>query len=191
MARVPNPRFTLEQYLNLERQAEGKSEYHYGEIYAISGATEPHARLSARIAYLLELRLKGRCRVYGSDLKIYLEKQDLCVYPDAMTICEEPEFLDQRHDVTKNPSLIVEVLSPSTASYDKARKSIYYRDLPSLQHCLLIEQDRIYVEHSARNENGTWLLTSYTSPDRTISLPGLSASIPVSGIYEGILGVSQ
>ncbi len=187
MATEPLPRFTLEQYLALERQEEGKSEYHNGEIFSMSGGTELHARLSFRIAHLLELYLKGMCRVYGSDLKIYLEKQDLCVYPDAMAICGEPEFLDQRNDVIKNPSLIVEVLSPSTASYDKARKSIYYRDLPSLQHCLLIEQDQVYVEHSARHENGTWLLNSHTSLDRTITLSGLSVSIPVSEIYTGIL----
>ncbi len=187
MATESIPPFTLEQYLTLERKAEGKSEYHSGEIYGMSGGTETHARLSFRMAHLLELYLKGKCRVYGSDLKIYLEKQDRCVYPDAMTLCDEPEFLDKRKDVVKNPALVVEVLSPSSESYDKAGKSVYYRDLPSLQDCLLIAQDRVYVEHSSRQVNGTWILAQYASLEHTVTLPGVSISIPVSEIYTGIL----
>ena len=188
MATEPLPRFTFEQYLEQERKAEFKSEYHAGEIYAMSGGTEPHARLSFRIAHLLELHLAGRCRVYGSDLRIYIEKQDQCVYPDAMALCGEPDFFDQRKDVIRNPILVVEVLSPSTQAYDQAGKSVYYRSIPSLQDCLLVSQDRVYIEHSSRRENGTWILSSYTTLDQTaIHLQGLSVRIPVSEIYRGIL----
>lgn len=186
MATQPKRLSTLEEYLDQERAAAYKSEFYAGVIYAMAGGTEVHARLAAQIASLLWLKLQGRCRIYGSDLNIYLEKQDQCVYADAMVICGEPQFWGKRKDVVVNPTLVVEVLSPSTEAYDKSDKATYYRGLPSLQHCLLVAQDKIFIEHSARQENGAWIV-SQEDGGSVIALTALGISISAEEVYRSIL----
>ena len=187
MATQPKSLFTLEEYLDQERAAEYKSEFHAGAIYAMAGGTETHARLSAQITALLWLKLQGRCRVYGSELNVYLEKQDQCVYADAMVVCGEPQFWGKRKDVIVNPTLVVEVLSPSTEAYDKSDKATYYRGLPSLQHCLLVAQDKLFIEHSARQENGSWTVSLLEDRTSVIAFSALDISIAAEEIYRSVL----
>lgn len=187
MATQPKHLFTLEEYLDQERRTERRSEFYAGAIYAMAGGTELHARLAAQITFLLRLKLQNRCRVYGSDLNVYLEKQDQCVYPDAMVVCGEPRFWGKRKDVIANPTLLVEVLSPSTEAYDRSDKAIYYRGLASVQHCLLVAQDRIFVEHSARQEDGPWIVTQQEDHGSVLVLSALGISITVEEIYRAIL----
>ena len=140
-----------------------------------------------RIGVLMTVKLQDRCRVYGSDLNVYLEKQDLCVYPDAMVICGEPQFWRRRKDVIVNPTLIVEVLSPSTEAYDKSIKSTYYRGLASLQYCILAAQDRVFIEHSTRQANGDWTVRQHEERGSVLELGGLGISIAAEEIYRSIL----
>jgi Uma2 family endonuclease len=179
--------FTLEEYLDLERAANYRSEFCAGVIYPMAGATEVHSRLAMRIGVLMTVKLQDRCRVYGSDLNVYLEKQDLCVYPDAMVICGEPQFWRKRKDVIVNPTLIVEVLSPSTEAYDKSLKATYYRGLASLQHFILVAQDKVFIEHSARQEGGDWRVRQYEERGSVLELGGLGISVMADEIYRSIL----
>ncbi len=125
-----NKRRFTDEYLELERKADHKSEYYAGEIYAMSGGTEYHSLLSVRIIVTLSRLLLDSCKVYDSNLKVFLQDVRHCVYPDAMVLCGETEFWDQRKDVILNPTLVVEVLSPSTETYDKGIKATYYRNVP-------------------------------------------------------------
>ena len=184
MASQPTDVRSLEEYLQEERKAEYRSEYFAGEIFAMSGGTGRHSELSARMIMLLG---RGSCRVFDSNLKIYLEKMEQCVYPDASVVCEAPQYLDKRADVLLNPALIVEVLSPSTERYDKSSKALYYRSLPSLRHCVLISQDRAFIEHSERQKNRMWLVQTYNELSETVSLETLGLKLLVSEIYQGIL----
>lgn len=177
----------MEEYLDLERKADHRSEFYAGAIYAMAGGTEVHARLAAQIAFVLTLKLQDRCRVYGGDLNVYLENQNQCVYADAMVICGEPQFWGKRKDVVANPTLVVEVLSPSTEAYDKSDKATYYRGLASLQHCLLVAQDRIFIEHSARQESGDWIVSQHFERGSVLSLGALGISMTAEEIYRGIL----
>jgi Uma2 family endonuclease len=187
MATQPKRLFTLEEYLDQERAAEHRSEFHAGAIYAMAGGTETHARLAAQIAFLLRLKLQDSCRVYGGDLNVYLEKQDQCVYADAMVVCGEPQFWGKRKDVIVNPTLVVEVLSPSTELYDKSDKATYYRGLPSLQHCLLVAQDKIFIEHSARLASGSWMVTQQEDRGSVVVLSALGIWLTAEEIYRSIL----
>ena len=130
---------------------------------------------------------RGSCRVFDSNLKIYLEQMQQCVYPDASAVCASPQYLDQRTDVLLNPMLVVEVLSPSTERYDKSSKALYYRSLPSLHHCLLISQDRVFIEHSERQENGSWLVQTYNELSENVPLETLGLRLSIAEIYRGIL----
>ena len=103
-----------------------------------------------------------------------------------MVVCGNSEFKDTRNDVLLNPTLVVEVLSPLTEAYDKGAKSLYYRTVPSLRHCLLISQDRIFVEHSARQEDRTWILTQYSDRNMRVPIQEMGVEISLSEIYQNI-----
>ena len=183
MATLPERLYTLEEYLDLELLAEEKHEFHAGRIYAMSGGSEPHSRLIVRVASLFSLKLE-RCRVYDSNLKIYIEQFDRAVYPDCSVLCGEPQFWNRNKYVILNPHLVVEVLSPSTEKYDRSDKSFYYRSIPSLQHLVLVSQDQVYVDHLIREADG-WKVCQFTDRDDVIS--ALGADIQVGEIYRGIL----
>ncbi|MDQ2711682.1 MAG: Uma2 family endonuclease [Acidobacteriota bacterium] len=188
MASQPAHVYPLDEYLQQERRADSRSEYFEGEVFAVSGGTGRHSELSARMIMLLG---RGPCRVFDSNLKIYLQESEQCVYSDASVVCEAPKYLDQREDVLLNPALVVEVLSPSTERYDKGSKGLYYRNLPSLRHCLLISQDRVFIEHSERQENRTWVVQTYTDLNGKISLKLLGLELSIDEIYRGVLPGQQ
>ena len=184
MATQPQVRFSFLEYLDLERSADYKSEFHNGQIHAMSGGTEPHSRLSSRIGALLNLRLSD-CRVYDSNLKLYIEQFDKGVYPDCMVLCGLPHFWNGQSDVILNPSLVVEVFSPSSERYDRGEKASYYRSIPSLQEILIISQDQVFVERSKRQGDSTWTLVQYTS--RHDRIPVLNSELTLQEIYAGML----
>jgi len=184
MASQPQQRFSFREYLELERSAASKSEFHDGQIYAMSGGTEPHSRLSARIVALLSLRL-NECRVYDSNLKLYIQQFDKGVYPDCMVLCGSPQFWNEQSDVILNPSLVVEVLSPSSERYDRGEKASYYRSIPSLKEILILSQDQVFAEHSVRQGDSTWTLVQHTSRNDLLRVLGVKLSL--EEIYAGIL----
>ncbi len=184
MASHPAQLTKLQGYLEQERQADFRSEYFSGEIFAMSGGTGRHSELSARMIVLLS---GGACRVFDSNLKIYIESVNRCVYPDASVVCGTPEYLDPHHDVLLNPTLVVEVLSPSTERYDKGSKALYYRNLPSLSHCLLVSQDRVFIEHSVYRKEQNWAVQTYTDLTDTIHVERLGLELPLEDIYKRIV----
>ncbi|HEY7392350.1 MAG TPA: Uma2 family endonuclease, partial [Bryobacteraceae bacterium] len=123
MSTQPKTFLTPEEYLEIERRAEFKSEYFAGEMFAMSGGTGPHSRLAVRISSDLERQTRDRnCSVFNSDLRVQVSATGLYTYPDISALCGEPRYLDQVRDVLLNPSLIAEVLSPSTEAYNRGRK---------------------------------------------------------------------
>lgn len=181
---LPEP-ITFDEYLEQEEKANFKSEYRAGEVFAMSGGTEAHARLGARVAYLLSREIGNVCRVYSSELKPYVASVNESMYPDAMALCGEPEFYKNRKDVIVNPTLVVEVLSPSTKYYDGSFKSRAYRTIPSLQHCLLIDSESVYFQLSSRFGD-SWMLTESTERNRRIEVGNLMA-LTLEEVYNGIL----
>ena len=183
MAAQPESLHTFEQYLTLERASEGRMEFHDGLIVAMSGSSEPHARLCARFTSLLD-RLFPACRVYGDNLKLRIESVNRGFYPDAMVLCGEPVYWNDQNDVLLNPQIIVEVLSPSTAKFDRGAKRDFYETLESVSHILLVSQDSPFVECTRRLGDDEWTTERHVI-DSMVSLE--SAALPVADIYHGIL----
>src|SRR6266404_1708800 len=147
MSSVPKTFLTPEQYLEIERKAEFKSEYFQGEMFAMAGAREAHNLIALNLAAALHPQLRARpCRAYISDMRVRVSATGLYTYPDILVVCGEPQFLDERRDTLLNPNLIVEVLSPSTEAYDRGRKFEHYRSVESLSEYLLVSSERIIAE---------------------------------------------
>jgi Uma2 family endonuclease len=176
-----------EEYLERERAAESKSEYRDGEIVAISGAKYRHGCVVSNVAFALRLQLRGRhCSVITTDLRLAVRARNLITYPDVLVICGEPEFAYDREDVVLNPVVLVEVLSKSTAKYDRGEKFAAYRTIPSLKEYLTVAQDKIHVEQHVRQPDEQWTQTEFSKPTAIVKLTSLRIEFSVAEIYENI-----
>jgi Uma2 family endonuclease len=190
MVSRPMRKFTEAEYLALERASETKSEYVDGYIYAMGGAAKEHIRITVNIGSELQRQFKGRpCHVYTQDLRVRISEGSMYAYPDVVAVCGPEEFADDEFDVLLNPTLIVEVLSPSTESYDRGLKAARYRQRPSLQEYLLVSQDRVSVERYGR-DGERWTLTEVTSLEDSIELPSVGCTLALRDIYDKIEGLT-
>ena len=180
--------FTAEEYLELERKAEFKSEYHDGRIYAMSGVTRQHEWIKMELTGSFYLHLRGKnCAAYSSDMRVYAQASGLYTYPDLAVVCGKAQFADGQFDTLINPILLVEVLSPSTESYDRGRKAAMYQTIPSLQELLLIAQDAYKVELFRRELDGTWSRTEAAGLDASIELQSIGFTLRLSELYERLI----
>ena len=187
MSTQPKVRLTPEEYLEIERKAKYKSEYYAGEMFAMAGASEPHNMIITNITSELRRQFKGRaCRNYSSDMRVRVEATDLFTYPDVVAMCEEPRFSDDHHDTLLNPTVIIEVLSPSTEAYDRGEKSWQYRQIISLEEYILVAQDRYHLEHYTRQADGHWLLSETVSLQDIIHLPSINCELAMAEIYDKV-----
>lgn len=190
MAAQAQPRWSVEEYLAQERAGEIKHEYFDGEIFAMSGASRAHNLICANLLAALHGRLRPRgCEVYPGDMRVHAPATGLYTYPDVSVACEPPRFEDDTFDTLLNPSLIAEVLSPSTEDYDRGRKFAHYRGLPSLRLYLLIAQSEIRVELYVRQAGDRWLLSESRDPDEILDLDAVGVQLRVAEIYAGVPGV--
>jgi Uma2 family endonuclease len=177
-----------EEYLRLERQAEYRSEYVNGEIFAMTGASRNHNLITTHISSEFDQQLKGKpCEAYANEMRVKVTATGLYTYPDVVVVCGEPKFEDQYVDTLLNPTLLVEVLSPSTERYDRIAKSSYYRTLESLAEHLLVAQDEIRLEQYVKQANGQWLLFESTSLDAVVELPSIGCSLALRDVYDKIM----
>ncbi len=185
MSTHPKTFLTPEQYLEIERQAEFKSEYYQGEMFAMAGAREGHNLIAGNVFAAFHQQFRSRpCRVYPSGMRV--NATGLLTYPDVVAVCGEPRFLDERRDTLLNPTLLVEVLSPSTEAYDRGRKSEHYRSIESLQEYLLISADRIRVDLYTRQADGRWLLTSSDRLEDSLNLESIGCRLGIADVYEKV-----
>ena len=187
MATQPQPYLTPEEYLAFEREADVKHEYYAGEIFAFAGASEEHNLIAGNVFAGLHAQLRKRpCKVYPSDMRVRVSPTGLYTYPDVTVVCAEARFDDEQADTLLNPTVIVEVLSPSTEGYDRGGKFEHYRKLESLQEYVVIAQDRVHVEQHARQAQGQWLLSETDSTDDVITLPSIACRLAVADLYEKV-----
>lgn len=182
MATLPHDRISPEEYLRLDRAAETKSEYLDGVMYAMSGASLAHNLIVAGLVRSLGNRLPSRCQVFPSDLKVRVSNPTCYFYPDVSVVCGKPEAADDHRDIVLNPLIIFEVLSESTAGYDRGRKFGAYRNIDSLQEYILVSQDTYLVEHFHR-EGDHWIFTAIQGQEGSLKLDSLAVEIPLSEIY--------
>ncbi|MGA9767648.1 MAG: Uma2 family endonuclease [Blastocatellia bacterium] len=190
MASKPKQRFTPEEYLTLEREAEYRSEYLDGEIFAMVGASEKHNLIVVNIVTRLNNQLRDRpCKVYSSDMRVDLRERGLYAYPDVIALCDKARFRDDEDDDMDNllnPALIIEVLSKSTEAYDRGEKFTRYRRIGSLVEYLLVAQDKSHVEHYIRQSDNEWLLTEANSLDHSIYLPSIECHLKLADVYNKV-----
>ncbi len=177
---------TPEQYLEIERAAEFRSEYRDGEMFAVSGATVWHNIIVNDLAGALHPQLKGRGRYFTSNLRLLIPATGLYTYPDLMVICGEVAYSGDQEDIVTNPVFIAEILSDSTVDYDRGGKFVHYRSIPRLADYVVAAQDSALVEHYSRQPDGSWLLKEYTSPSDMVRIASIPAEISLAAIYENV-----
>ena len=181
------PYLTAEDYLALERAAEIKSEYLDGEMVAMTGASRWHNLIGTNLARELSQQLKQRpCEVYSNDQRVQVPATGLYTYPDVVVACSEPRFEDDAFDTLLNPTLIVEILSPSSESYDRGKKFEHYRTVDSLAEYLLVSQDKLLVEQFVRQTGGTWLFSATAGRDGVVQLPSLGCALALAEVYDKV-----
>ena len=186
MSTLPKTFLTPEQYLKAEREAEYKSEYYQGEMFAMAGAGEAHNQLVTNLVIGLGSQLRSRpCRVYSNDMRVRVSATGLYTYPDVVVVCGERRYLDDRRDTLLNPSLLVEVLSPSTED-DRGRKFESYRSIESLSEYLLVASDRVHVDLYTRQPDGRWLLTSASRLEDSLDLQSAGFRLALAELYEKV-----
>ena len=177
---------TPEQYLEIERKAEYKSEYYKGEMFAMSGAKLPHNRITLNIGGELRQQLRSRpCSVASSDQRVLVSPTGLFTYPDVVVFCGEPRLLDAELDTLLNPVLIVEVLSPSTEDYDRGRKFWHYRSIESLDGYLLVASQSVRAELWTREPDRQWKSTKEAiGLEDIIEIECIGCRLKLADIYE-------
>jgi Uma2 family endonuclease len=187
MSAQRKPLYTPDKYLELERESEYKSEYIAGEVFAMAGANYEHNLIASNITGELRSQLRGTpCRTLGSDLRIQAGLSGPYFYPDAIVFCGDPQFRsDGRRDTLTNPSVILEVLSPSTEAYDRGEKFAYYRRLESLQEYILVSQTRPRIEHFTR-QGDLWILQEFDGLAEAVKILSADCSLALAEVYDGV-----
>lgn len=187
MSALETPRYTPDQYLEWERAAPVKSEYFDGQIFAMAGASEAHNLITLNIAGELRQQFKGKpCRTYSNDMRVKVSESGLYTYPDVVVVCGERVFSDAVQDTLENPTVIFEVLSPTTEAYDRGAKFAQFRRLPSLQEYVLVSQTEFLVEQFVRQSDRNWLFLESYGEAASVSLLTLAVTLPLSEIYDRI-----
>jgi Uma2 family endonuclease len=177
-------KFTAEEYLQFEKQSGEKHEFYHGEIFAMAGAGPRHNKIFSSLFLSIGLRLKGKpCQPYGSDLRIYIPENSLYTYPDISIICGDIIPSEEDPDTAVRPSVLIEILSPGTADYDRGGKFKLYRDIPTLKEYILVDSEAINVEMFCLNTHGHWELEEYRTVQEMLSVASLGITIPLAEIY--------
>jgi Uma2 family endonuclease len=176
--------YSLAEYLTLENASNVKHEYLAGQIYAMAGGTPDHAALATTAAAVLFSQLRsGRCRAFDSDLRVRVRATGLSTYPDVTVVCGPRELDTEDTKAVTNPTLLLEVLSASTESYDRGDKFDHYRQLPTLREYVLVSQTERRVEVFTRTADAEWTSRAYGAGER-VSLASIDAAIDVDELYE-------
>lgn len=186
MAAYPQHHWTEKEYLSFERGSDARHEYYDGNIYAMAGASRQHVRVTGNTFANLHAQLRDKaCGIYATDMRVRVSSK-VYTYPDIVVVCGEEKFIDDEVDTLLNPTLIIEVLSPSTEQYDRSGKFQNYQLLESLQEYLLISQDHARIERYLRQENNEWLLTNAIGLEAVLELPSIQCTLPLSDVYEKV-----
>jgi Uma2 family endonuclease len=187
MSTQPVPYISPEEYLAAERTATFKSEYVSGQIWAMSGASRRHNVIAMNLSVALGTALRGsECQPFGSDMRVFVPDNTTFAYPDLSVVCGEQQYTDAAVDTLLNPTVLIEILSPSTAQYDRTVKFIKYRRLPSLREYVLVHQETPRVERYECVGDLWVVAVEYDGLDAVMELASLGIALPLSSIYERV-----
>jgi Uma2 family endonuclease len=188
MAANPERRYTLEEYLELDRTSEERLEFWDGEVFCMSGGSEWHYEIESNIHSFLKTSLRARgCRVFTGNVRIKVPSAPPYRYADVSAVCGKAEFEEIGGvDALTNPQIIIEVLSPSTEAYDRGEKFTHYKSIPTLREYLLVAQHRPHVTRLYKQDDGKWIHTEADELTATLTLDSLGCDLPLSEIYQGV-----
>lgn len=174
-------------FLVEERSAKEKNELHNGQVVAIAGASLAHNEIVANVLGNVKNYLKGKsCRIYASDLRIAVPTADSFTYPDATVVCGKPEMLDNQFDTITNPTVIFEMMSPSTEQYDRGAKFFYYMQIPSLKEYILISSTKYFCQTAVKQLDGSWKFEEVTGEDGLLAIRSIEFQLPFKEVYENV-----
>jgi Uma2 family endonuclease len=179
-------KYTVSEYLEMEEKSEIRHEYYDGEVFAMAGTTINHNRIVGRLRGFLErIFLPKGCDVFAENIKVEAIENFYYPYPDVIVTCA-PEDINGTY-IVKHPGILVEVISKSSANYDRGFKLRRYKEIASLQYYVLVSQFECLVElYTRTNQEGVWTYQSFDKTDDIISFNLLDFAMPVSAVYEGI-----
>lgn len=184
MLRTRKTRFTPAEYLAMEEVADYKSEFYGGEIFALSGGSADHSLIAVNLTRGLGNRLAPTpCRVFNSDMRLYIQRSGLYTYPDVMVVCGKLRLVERRDDTLTNPLLIIEVLSASTRDCDRCAKFNFYKQIPGLQEVVLVESEAARVECYRRTEGDRWTIDAYDGLDAVARLESIGCDLSIRSTY--------
>jgi Uma2 family endonuclease len=182
----PTTRFDFEAYMAWEETQEERHEYVAGEVFGMSGGSDAHYTIAGNVFGSLRTALRGSaCRAFIAGMKVYIAAADAALYPDVFVTCDARDRGDDARHAKSHPRLIVEVLSPSTAAWDRGRKFELYQQIPELQEYLLIEQDRLHADLFRRNAEGLWVLHP-AGPEAVVKLASVEVELALTSFYEDV-----
>ena len=180
----PTPPFTAADYLHWEAEQPEKHEYVHCETFAMGGASRRHVTISLNVASALDEVLEGTpCRTYMADMKLQAAADNAYFYADVLVTCDLDDH--KADQFMRSPTLVIEVLSPATAAYDRGDKFAAYRRIASLKEIVLIDPDRPRIEHYRRTQADGWELQEI-APDQPLLLPSLDVSIPWARMFRNV-----
>lgn len=176
---------TAAEYADWERAQTERHEFYAGEVFSQAGGTRRHSLIGTNVASAIGNILKGKeCQTHGSDMRVHIEATGYQAYPDVSVVC--PPIEGDSCEVISNPILLVEVLSPSTADFDRGGKFGHYRQIPSLLEYLVLWQDEARVEQHTRTAEGLWLLREVVGMDEVLQLVSLTQPLPLRDVYDKV-----
>lgn len=188
MSALPIHKMTIEEYIEFDKNSEGRYEYFDGDVFAMAGGSPEHARISVNIIIRLSLKLlNGKCELFNSDMQLKVPAAPPYRYPDVSVVCGEAVFEEvQGVKLLVNPLLLIEVLSPSTEGYDLGKKFTEYKSIASFQEYLAISQTHPHVIRYFRHPNGFWVRHDIEGIENEVLIESLNVSLPLSEIYERV-----
>jgi Uma2 family endonuclease len=175
---------TPAEYLAAERASEEKHEYYDGQVLAMSGAGLKHNIIASNLVGKISPFLDGKdCRILFSEMRVSTLNQDAYMYPDALIVCGERQLEDEKFDTLLNPSVIFEILSPSTRSIDKGRKLFFYQQIPSLQEYILIDSLKKFIQLARKQADGAWVFENISDHTSSLFIRTIDFYLPIAEIY--------
>lgn len=183
MNALVQPPLSLEAYLAWENEQPEKHEFHRGEVFAMVGGRRVHGRVQSNLNRRLGNLLEGTpCQVFADSMKVQIG-DDTVLYPDVFVTCDRADIATEQ--IFRAPTVVFEVLSPSTQSYDRSQKFALYRRIPALQEYVLVDPDTRRVEAFRRNAQDQWVLHDMSEGD-TLEVASLGLRVPMAEVFEGV-----
>jgi Uma2 family endonuclease len=182
--------WTLEQYFDKEYKVEGRHEFHNGEIRAMAYTSDVHGKILSRLIFHLFACMEAKnCEVYGSDRMLFISECNKIYYPDLMIVCGEEEFKLHKRSMkaTLNPSVLIEISSPSTEAEDRIDKWACYKTIKSLKQYIIVSHKKKSVEtfNRLKDDDSKWINSEATNDDDIIEIG--DCKISLKDIYNKVM----